>query len=56
MGIIDFSEMSPLRRPTKKEKARYQRWVKYLKDSKLSEEQIHERAARFTEQGREPSY
>lgn len=52
--MIDWSGMKSVRQPTRKERGRYQRWVKYLKDSKLSEQQIHERAARLTEQGREP--
>lgn len=51
---IDFSDMRNVRKPNKKERGRYERWVKYLLDSKLSPEQIHERAARLTEQGREP--
>jgi hypothetical protein len=54
--MIDWSKMKPTREPTRKEKGRYQRWVKYLKDSKLSEQQIHERAARLTEQGRDPDF
>ena len=43
-------------KPSHKEKTRYQRWVKYLKDSKLTEAQIHERATRLTEQGRDPDF
>lgn len=43
-----------MNKPTRKERGRYQRWLKYLKDSKLNEEQIHERATRLTEQGRDP--
>jgi hypothetical protein len=52
--MIDWSHMKPASQPTRKERGRYQRWVKYLKDSRLTEEQIHERATRLTEQGREP--
>lgn len=52
--MIDWSGMKPARQPTRKERGLYQRWVKYLKDSKLNEQQIHERAARLTEQGRQP--
>jgi len=51
---IDFSRMQPTRQPTKKGAARYRRWVRYLKDSKLSEEEIHKRAAAFTQQKRDP--
>lgn len=40
----------------RQEKTRYQRWVRYLKDSKLTEAQIHERATRLTEQGRDPEF
>lgn len=32
----------------------YQRWVKYLTGSKLTEQQVHERATRLAEQGRSP--
>ena len=52
--MIDWSGMRPVRKPTQKERGRYQRWVKYLTDSRLTQEQIHERATRLTEQGREP--
>lgn len=45
-----------MNKPSQKERGRYQRWVKYLKDSRLTEEQIHERAARLTEQGRDPEF
>jgi len=38
------------------EKDRYKRWVKYLRDSKLTESQVHERATKLTEQGREPDF
>jgi len=44
----------PPKKRTKKEVARYRRWVRYLKDSKLSEEEIHKRAAAFTQQKRDP--
>lgn len=54
--MIDWSSMRPVRQPTRKEKGRYQRWVKYLTDSKLTQEQIHERATRLAEQGREPNF
>lgn len=43
-------------KPTQKERDRYQRWVKYLKSSKLTEAQVHERATRLTEQGRDPEF
>lgn len=35
---------------------RYQRWIKYLKDSKLTEQQIKDRATKLTEQGRDPEF
>jgi hypothetical protein len=52
--MIDWSEMRPKRPPTRKERGRYQRWVRYLKDSRLTEEDIHQRAANFAEKGWEP--
>lgn len=51
-----MSEQRPARKPIQKERGRYQRWLKYLKDSKLTEEQIHERATRLTDQGRDPDF
>lgn len=40
---------------TRKQEARYRRWVKYLSDSKLSEKQIHERASSLALQNKEPT-
>lgn len=51
---IDFSSLRPTRMPTKKEAALYRRWVKYLSNSNLSENEIHSRAASFASQGRKP--
>lgn len=56
MSDIDFSQFAPkLRQPTKKEKARYQRWVAYLSDSRLSKKEIHNRAAKYASMGKEPT-
>lgn len=56
MNQIDWSDLKPkLRKPTKKERARYHKWVKYLSDSRLSKEEIYRRAAQFTEQGKDPA-
>ena len=52
--IVDFSDLQPVRKPTKKEKARYRRWLRYLSDSKLSKQEIHARAESFTLQGKDP--
>jgi len=49
---VDFSFLRNTRQPTKREAKLYRRWVKYLSDSKLSESEIHSRAASFAEQGR----
>lgn len=43
--MIDFDNLRPKRAPTRKEKALYFKWVKYLKNSRLSEDEIHQRAA-----------
>jgi hypothetical protein len=48
--MIDWSDMQTRRKPTRKERGMYQAWVKYLKDSRLSPDEVHKRAARFTEQ------
>ena len=48
MSVINFSSLRPAREPTRKERALYQRWIAYLKDSRLSEDEIHRRAADFT--------
>lgn len=54
MSDIDFSGLKPKKRkPTRKEAARYKRWVKYLSDSRLSEDEIHSRAKAFTKRGRD---
>lgn len=56
MCDIDFSDMAPKKRkPTRKERARYRRWRKYLKDSRLSTQEQHSRAAQFTAQRKEPN-
>lgn len=39
---------------SKKEFGRYERWVKYLTNAKLSSEQVHERATQLTKAGRDP--
>ncbi len=52
MSRVDWSEMK--RKPTRKEKARYRRWVKYLTNSRLSHDEIHSRATTFAERGEEP--
>lgn len=38
----------------KKEFGRYDRWVKYLTNAKLTPEQVHERATQLTKAGRDP--
>lgn len=45
---------SKSRRPTRKERGRYERWVDYLRDTKLTEDQIHQRAEQLTNAGRDP--
>ena len=53
---IDFSELKPTKRkPTKREAARYRKWVRYLSASKLTTEEIHRRAEGFTKQGLDPN-
>ena len=52
--MIDFSKLQPKRNPTRKEAARYRRWLRYLSDSKLSEAEVYSRAASYTGQGLEP--
>lgn len=44
----------PVRQPTKKEMARFNKWVKYLSDSKLSKSQVYERAAIYAARGENP--
>lgn len=53
--MIDFSELRPApRKPTRKEAAKYRRWVRYLSDSKLSKDEVFRRAEQLTRQGRDP--
>lgn len=55
MYNIDFSSLRPVKRqPTKKEAALYRRWVQYLSNSKLSEDEIHKRAEYYTVLGEQP--
>jgi hypothetical protein len=44
----------PTRKPTKKEMARYNKWVTYLKDSRLSTSEIYSRAAQLAASGKDP--
>lgn len=53
MSAIDWSVVK--RKPTKKELKLYNRWVAYLRDSRLNNEEIYRRARSFTEQGRTPN-
>ncbi len=56
MSNIDFSDMAPKKRkPTRKERALYKRWRKYLCNSKLTIDEQHRRAAAFTSQRKEPN-
>lgn len=50
MRNIDFSSMRRRRQPTRRERALYQKWVRYLKNSRLTDDEVHRRAASFTEQ------
>lgn len=54
MTSIDFEKLRKKRQPTRKEAARYRRWVKYLSDSKLSPDEVHKRAACFAARGEVP--
>jgi len=47
---IDWSSVDRKRQPTRKEKASYRNWKKYLSDSKLSPEEINSRAKAFASQ------
>lgn len=40
-------------RPTKKQERLYKQWRAYLKDSRLSEDEQHARAAAFADRNRE---
>jgi len=42
-------------KPTPKERGRHERWVKYLTNPRLTQEQIHERATQLTKAGRDPT-
>ena len=50
---IDWSDLKPkTRKPTKRERALYNKWRKYLSDSKLSIDEQHIRAAAFASNNR----
>lgn len=42
------------KKPDRKELGRYDRWVKYLTNTSLSPEQVHDRATQLTKAGRDP--
>jgi hypothetical protein len=50
--MIDWSDLSPARKPTAREVGLYRRWRVYLKDSKLTVEEQHKRACEFAERKR----
>lgn len=45
--MLDFNHLRVKRQPTKVQEKLYRKWVKYLKNSRLSEDQIHERASHY---------
>jgi hypothetical protein len=48
--FVDFESLRQVRKPTKSEAALYRRWVVYLSNSRLTEDDIHRRALMFTQQ------
>lgn len=53
MSEINFPK-APKKSPTKKQMRLFNRWVAYLSDSKLSQDEIYNRAAKYAEQGLKP--
>lgn len=53
MGNVDFSSLRRQRQPTRRERGLYQQWTRYLKDSRLSDDEIHARASQAAEQHRQ---
>jgi hypothetical protein len=47
--MLDWSKVAPLKQPTKKQASLYRQWVKYLRDSKLTENEIQRRAKYYAE-------
>lgn len=47
--MLDWSDIAPKKKPTKKQIALYHKWVKYLRDSRLTEQDIQSRAKTFAE-------
>lgn len=50
MGNVDFSSMRRRRAPTRRERGLYRQWVRYLRNSRLTEDEIHSRAASYAGQ------
>jgi len=53
MADVDFSSLRRQRQPTRRERGLYQGWVRYLRDSRLTADEIHARAAQAAEQHRQ---
>lgn len=49
---VDFSAIAPTRAPTRREASLYRAWRAYLRDSRLTPDEQHRRAAHFAEQGK----
>lgn len=48
---VNFDSLRKRRQPTRKEAANYRKWAKYLSNSKLSEDEVHRRAADLAGRG-----
>lgn len=49
--MIDWSDHIPKTKPTRRQVGLFNAWVKYLKDSKLTRDEVYRRAASLAESG-----
>lgn len=50
---LDWSKVAPPRQPTKKQIKLYRGWKRYLKNSRLHDDEVEERAKHHAENNRE---
>lgn len=48
---LDWSDHIPKSKPTRRQVGLFNAWVKYLKDSKLTKDEVYRRAASLAESG-----
>lgn len=47
--MLDWSDVVVKKKPTRKQRGLYHNWIKYLRDSRLTEDEIQRRAMHYAE-------